>query len=84
MGLADPTSQTSFILRNGNQVDMIWHQTVTPNLDLVFPAPFRHQIEISKIILRIEKYLLPTIAALGDLMWVAGGNYACDSVRTLP
>jgi hypothetical protein len=60
-------------------MDMVGHQALCPNLDLVFSAPFSHQIDIGMVIVIAEKGLLSAIAALGDVVGCTGGYDSCDS-----
>ena len=46
MGFTDGTGQTAFIMRNGDKMDVIRHQTPGPDHHLVFPAPFGQQFKI--------------------------------------
>ena len=65
MRLADGPPQAVLRLRDRNQVNMIGHEAVGPNLDPAFPAPVGHQFQISRIIFIAKERLLPTISALG-------------------
>jgi hypothetical protein len=68
MGLADGPPQAVFRLRNRNQMNVIGHETVRPNLDSAFFAPIGHQFHVGQIILFAKKRLLPAIPTLDDMM----------------
>lgn len=69
MGLADRPPQTVLRLRNCNQMDVIGHQAVRPNLDPAFSAPVGHQLHVRRVVRVVEERLLPTISTLGYVMW---------------
>jgi hypothetical protein len=64
-------------------MDMVGHQTPRPNFDMVFSAPFSHQIDIGMVIVVAEKSLLPAIAALGDMVGSTGGYDSCNSCHVV-
>ena len=55
-------------LRNRDQVNVIGHKAIRPNLDPTFLAPVGHQFHISRIVFIAKKRLLPTISTLGHMM----------------
>ena len=79
MSLTDAPPQAVLRLRHGNQVNMIGHKTIRPNLDPSFPTPVGHQFDISRIVFIAKKRLLPTIPALGYVMWQARNDQSCQS-----
>ena len=62
---------------------MVRHQAPCPDINLAFPAPFGHQVEIRKIVFITEERLLTTVTTLRDVMRVAGGHNPCDSNHVL-
>lgn len=75
MRLAEDGTQAIFIMRHYNQVHMIRHQTVRPDLRPTTRNGFRQQFNIVTIIVVMEKRLLPTIAALCDMMRITRNNH---------
>ena len=55
-------------LWNRDQVDMIGHQAVGPEVDLLGPAELSHQIHVALVILVAEARLLPTASPLRNVM----------------
>jgi hypothetical protein len=68
---------------HSDQMDVIGHQAVSPNVNTVLPAPIRHQIYIGLIVTIIEESLFPPIASLGDMVRVAWHNYSCNSCHEI-
>jgi hypothetical protein len=68
MRLADRPPQPILRLRHRNQVNMIGHEAVRPDLDPPFSAPLAHQFKIRRIIFGVKKRLLPAISPLCYVM----------------
>jgi len=68
MSLAESSPQPVLRLRHGNQVNVIGHQAIGPNLDPSLSAPVSHQFQISRIVFIAEERLLPTISSLRYVM----------------
>lgn len=64
--------QSILIRRHDDDVDMIGHQAISPDLRLRALCRLREQIAVKSIIGIFKKSLLPTIAALGDMIGNAG------------
>src|SRR5262245_12362441 len=79
MHLADCPSQSDGRVRNGDQMDMVRHQAVCPNLDLVGAAPLRHELQVTLVILITKKCLLPAVSPLRDVVRQARGDNSCES-----
>jgi hypothetical protein len=79
MRLTDGPTESDFLSRNDDQMHMIGHQTIAPYLNPFFSAPVGYQIEIFPIILVPEKYLLPTVPSLGDVMRDPRYHNSCQS-----
>jgi hypothetical protein len=77
MGLTDGEHQTFFALGNCDQMNVIGHQTIGPDLDMVFLAPCTHQITIRFKIRITEKSLLPTVPPLGYVVGHPGCYSSC-------
>ena len=75
MGFANGPPQRLFRCRHGDQVDVIRHQAVAPNLDALFAAPVGHQFHIGGIVFLVEKRPLSTVAALGHVVRHARNDY---------
>jgi hypothetical protein len=56
-------------------MDMIGHQAVRPDLDLVSAAPLSHQFQVALVIFVTKERLLSAVSALGDVM----GQTSCDN-----
>ena len=74
---ADRPSQAIGRLRHRDQVDMIGHQAVRPDLDLVSAAPLPHQFQVALVIVVTKERLLPAVSPLGDVMGQARDDDAC-------
>jgi hypothetical protein len=79
MGLSDPKSQAVFSLWHGNQVNMVGHQAIGPDLHGTLPAPLRHERDVGLVILICEEGRQSAVAPLGDMMGDAGSHDACDA-----
>ena len=79
MSLADRAPQSVGGLRHGDQMDMVGHQAVRPDLNLLGTAPLRHQFAGSLVVLVAKERLLPTVPALGDVMRKTRYDNTCQS-----
>ena len=57
----------------------VGHQTVRPHLDARLAAPLGEEIEVQGVILVGEEHRHAAVAALGDVMAVAGNDEAGDA-----
>jgi hypothetical protein len=64
----DGSPQSIGRLRDGDQVDVVGHQAISPNLHPVLPAPLTHQLQVRSVVLQAKKRLLPTISPLRNVM----------------
>ena len=64
---------------NGNQVDVVGHQAIGENLDLMAAAVFFQPFEINLAVFFREKHIVPAVAALGDVVGKSGEYGACES-----
>src|SRR5262249_1212812 len=79
MHLADRPSQSVGRVRNGDQMDMVRHQALCPNLDLVGAAPLRHGPQGTLEILITKECLLPVVSPLRDAVRQALGDDSRES-----
>lgn len=68
MGLAHRPPQPLFSSRHCNQVNVIGHQAVAPDLNALLTAPLGHQFHVSRIVPVVEERLLSAVATLGDVV----------------
>jgi len=71
--------QPLFFFQHGNEMDMNWHQTITPNRDVELLAPLGHQGQVSLIVFIAEKSLHPPIPTLSHVVRNSGSYYTGDS-----
>ena len=74
-------------LRYGEQMDVIGHQAVGPNLDPFLAAPPGHQLDVSRVVVLAEERLLTSVAALRDVVGQPGDNQprqSCHAWRLQP
>ena len=79
MDLADRQSQPVGRLRNSDEMDVVGHQAVCPDFNLMDGAPLPHQFQIVLVILIAKKRLLPTVSPLGDVVRKARYYNSCSS-----
>jgi hypothetical protein len=68
MGLADRAAQSLSRLRNRDEMNVIGHQAVRPDLNPLIAAPLAHQLDVRLVILIAEEGLLPTVSPLRDVV----------------
>ena len=74
VNLSQGASQSIGRAGNRNQMHVVRHQAVRPNLDVMCTAPLTRQIQIRLIILITKERLLPTVSPLRDMVRKAGSN----------
>ena len=79
MRFANSHPQPLFFFRHGNEMDMIWHQTITPNRDVELSAPLGHQGQVGLIVFVAEKSLHPPISTLSHVVRNTGSYDTGDS-----
>ncbi len=79
MGLADRPAQPLGGLGGGDEVDVVRHQAIGPDLDAAALAPLCHQVQIGAVVGVAEEGLLPTVAPLGDLVRATRCDHASQS-----
>jgi hypothetical protein len=50
-------------------MNVIGHQTICPDLDLVGAAPLGHQLEVTLVIFVTKESPLSTVSPLDDVVW---------------
>ena len=79
MCLADGPTQTVRGLGHRDQVDVIGHEAVGPDLDLASTAPLPHQLQVAAVILVTEERLLSTVSPLRDVVRETRDDDTCQS-----
>ena len=74
MCLVDRPPQPVGGSRRGDHVDVIGHQTISPDFHRFCLAPLGHQRQVGRVILVAEERRLPTVSALGDVVRHPGNN----------
>ena len=67
------------MLRNNHKVNVIRHETVSPNITASFRFCCGNKFQICQVILCMKKSFLPSITTLGDVMGVTGNNQSGDA-----
>jgi hypothetical protein len=62
--------------RNHDEVDVVRHEAVGPDLDLAAVAPFCSESDVEAVIVRAEERPLSTVTALRDVVRQGGDDYA--------
>ena len=62
-----------------NKMNMVWHEAVCPDCNIVLGTPFSHEFYVELIVVFAEKSLLPTVSTLGYMMGIAGYHHSCHS-----
>jgi hypothetical protein len=79
--LGNRTAQSVLFARRHDEVHVVRHRAIGPNLRPAAIARGRHEVLVLREVLVREKHLLATIATLRDVMRKTGGYDACDSVH---
>ncbi len=77
MNLANSPPQSIGRLRNRDQMDMVGHQAVCQDVDVVNAAPVRHQFQVALVVVVAKERLLPAISPLGDVMRDTRRRHSC-------
>jgi hypothetical protein len=59
-------------IRNNDQMYMIWHEAVRPNLDFELPLGCSHYFDVRFVVLIAKECFLSSRATLGHVVWVSG------------
>ena len=86
MRLADGPSQAAFGRRDCDQMGIIRHQAVTPNLHPLFAAPAGHQFQVGRIVSVVEERLLSAVPPLRYVVRHTRNDQSCQPChpRNLP
>ena len=76
---ADSTTQALGGLRDNDQVNMIGHQAICPDRDLLCAAESRHELEVVLVVFLTEECLLFAVSPLGDMEGHARSYHTCKS-----
>ena len=68
MRLADGPSQAVIRFRRRDQMDVVGHQAVTPDLDRCLAAPLGHQFNVCRVVAIVEECLPATVASLRNVV----------------
>ena len=79
MCLADDATQALGGLRDNDQVNMIGHQAICPDRDLLCAAESRDELEVVLVIFLTEERLLSAVSPLGDMAGHARSYRTCQS-----
>ena|SRR5271157_5333938 len=77
--LADGATQALGGLRDNDQVNMIGHQAICPDRDLLCAAESRDELEVVLVIFLTEERLLSAVSPLGDIVGHARSYHTCQS-----
>ena len=83
-GAAEPV----LVRWHDDEVDVVWHQAIGPDLRTRALSRLAEQVEVELVVAVLEEGLLPAIAALGDVVGIAGKHEAgeachCEGVTYL-
>jgi len=82
VGLADGAGQAPLRLGHGDQVDVVGHQTVRPDLDAAGGAVPGHERQVRLVVGVREERRQPPIAALRDMMRVTRNHHSRQPCHT--
>lgn len=79
MGFTNCPGKAGLIPGHGDEVNMVGHQTIRPDVHLITDTPLRHELYVKLIVFIFEKSWLPAITPLDDMVGVPRRDYPCDS-----
>jgi hypothetical protein len=79
MDIAEGTRKTVFVTWHGNDVDMVGHETIGPDIHSHSPCRIGEQIKVERVIAIFEERALPPIATLGYMVRNAGKDKAREA-----
>jgi hypothetical protein len=77
MCLADGATQALGGVRDNDQVNMVGHQAICPDRDLLCAAESRDELEVVLEIFFTEERLLSAVSPLGDMVGHARSYHTC-------
>jgi hypothetical protein len=75
MRLANRPAKSLCCFRHGDEVDVIWHQAITPNRYAELSTPLGHQDQVCLIVFVTKESFHPPISTLGNEVRNSGGYY---------
>ena len=81
--IAERAPQTILVRWHRDDVYMIWHQTIGPDLDPRAHGGLRQEIEVEFVVAVLEERSLAPIAALGDVVRDAGQDRSWKASHVL-
>ena len=79
MCLADGATQALGGVRDNDQVNMVGHQAICPDRDLLCAAESRHELEVVLVVFLTEERLLSAVSPLGDMVGHVRSYHTCQS-----
>ena len=79
MCLADGATQACGGPRDSDHMNMVWHQAICADRDLLCVAKFRHELEVVLVVFLDEERLLPAVSPLGDKVGHSGSYHTRQS-----
>ena len=79
VGFANGTGETGFGFRNCDDMNVIGHEAVGPDGEVVFISLFFQDVQIRTLVSFFQKNVLSAISPLHDVVRDSGCNYPCDS-----
>jgi len=76
MRFADCPAQSFCRIRHGDQMNVIGHEAIRPDVDVEAVARFGQQREIEQVVVWFEERELPAVAALCDVVRQSGNDHA--------
>ena len=67
------------MVRNYHKVDVIGHETVSPDVATCFWFCSSNELKICQVIFYVKKSFLSSVSSLGDMMGVTGNNQPGDT-----
>ena len=79
MHMAKCPAQTIVITRHSNDVDVVRHKAIGPDLDPGALCALGQKIKVKCVIAILEKCLLAAVPTLRDMVRNAGQNHSCET-----
>jgi hypothetical protein len=79
MRLAERARQRLGRVRHQDQMHMVGHQAVAPDLDAGLGAALGQKVAVEREVGRLEEHRLAPVAALGDVVGKAWNDNAADT-----
>ena len=79
MGFANGTGEAGFGFRNCDDVDVVGHEAVGPDGEVVFLGLFFQNVQVCTLVSLLQEDGLSAISPLYDVLRYSGCSYLCDS-----